>query len=259
MSTTFSGQVALVTGGAAGIGRTTAEAFAREGLKVVVADMDKDGGEETVAAIKAAGSDAIFVSCDVTKERDVQSLIKTICSTYGSVDYAFNNAGIDIEKGKLNNGTEDEFDSIMAVNVKGVWLCMKHQISQMISQGVGAIVNMSSIGGLGAAPNMSIYCASKHAVIGLTKSAAVENARKGIRINAVCPGVIDTNMFNRSRMFDRLEVSDSETRARVNAIHPMDRIGTAEEIADAVLYLCSDGASFITGHTLSVDGGLNAK
>jgi NAD(P)-dependent dehydrogenase (short-subunit alcohol dehydrogenase family) len=129
----------------------------------------------------------------------------------------------------------------------------------MITQGVGAIVNTSSIGGLGAAPNMSIYCASKHAVIGLTKSAAVENARKGIRINAVCPGVIDTNMFNRSRMFDRLEVSDSETRARVNAIHPMDRIGTAEEIADAVLYLCSDGASFITGHTLSVDGGLNAK
>jgi NAD(P)-dependent dehydrogenase (short-subunit alcohol dehydrogenase family) len=259
MSTTFSGQVALVTGGPTGIGRMTAEAFAREGLNVVVADIDKNGEEETVAAIKAAGGDALFVSCDVTKESDVQSLIKTICNTYGSVEYAFNNAGIDIEKGELNNGTEDEFDRIMAVNVKGIWLCMKHQISQMISQGVGAIVNTLSIGGLGAAPNMSIYCASKHAVIGLTKSAAVENARKGIRINAVCPGVIDTNMFNRSRMFDRLEVSDSETRARVNAIHPMDRIGTAEEIADAVLYLCSDGASFITGHTLSVDGGLNAK
>ena len=259
MSTTFSGQVALVTGGAAGIGRTTAEAFAREGLNVVVADVDKDGGEETVAAIKAAGGDAIFVSCDVTKESDVQSLIKTICSNYGSVEYAFNNAGIDIEKGELNNGTEDEFDSIMAVNVKGVWLCMKHQISQMITQGVGTIVNTSSIGGLGAAPNMSIYCASKHAVIGLTKSAAVENARKGIRINAVCPGVIDTNMFNRSHMFDRSEVSESDTRARVKAIHPMDRIGTAEEIANAVLYLCSDGASFITGHALSVDGGLNAK
>ena len=259
MSTTFSGQVALVTGGAAGIGRTTAAAFAREGLNVVVADMDKDGGEETVAAIKAAGGNAIFVPCDVTKESDVQWLIETTCSTYGSLDHAFNNAGIDIEKGELSKGTEDEFDSIMAVNVKGVWLCMKHQITQMITQGGGTIVNTSSIGGLGAAPNMSIYCASKHAVIGLTKSAAVENARNGIRINAVCPGVIDTNMFNRSRMFDRSEVSASETRARVNAIHPMDRIGTAEEISDAVLYLCSDGASFITGHTLSVDGGLNAK
>lgn len=259
MSTTFSGQVALVTGGAAGIGRATAEAFALEGLKVVVADMDKDGGEETVTAIKASGGDAVFVRCDVTKESDVQSLIETTCSTYGSVDYAFNNAGIDIEKGELNNGTEDEFDSIMGVNVKGVWLCMKHQISQMITQGGGTIVNTSSIGGLGAAPNMSIYSASKHAVIGLTKSAAVENAKKGIRINAICPGVIDTNMFNRSRIFNRSQASDPETRKLVNTIHPMGRIGTAEEISDAVLYLCSDGASFITGHAMSVDGGLNAK
>jgi NAD(P)-dependent dehydrogenase (short-subunit alcohol dehydrogenase family) len=259
MGATFSGKVALVTGGADGIGRATAEAFALEGLKVIVADMDKNGGEETVAAIKAAGGDAVFVRCDVTKEDDVKSLIETTCSTYGSVDYAFNNAGIDIEKGELNSGTEDEFDRIMSVNVKGVWLCMKHQITQMITQGGGTIVNTSSIGGLGAAPNMSIYCASKHAVIGLTKSAAVENATKGIRVNAVCPGVIDTNMFNRSRIFNRSQASDPETRERVNTIHPMGRIGTAEEISDAVLYLCSDGASFITGHALSVDGGLHAK
>ncbi len=252
MSMTFSGQVALVTGAAAGIGRATAQAFAAEGLKVVVADLDVAGGEGTVELIRAAGGDAVFVQCNVTLENDVQNLMAKAVSTYGRVDYAFNNAGIEIEKGKLAEGTVDEFDAIMGGNVKGVWLCMKYQLPLMLAQGGGAIVNAASVAGLGAAPKMSIYAASKHAVIGLTKSAAIEYAKKNIRVNAVCPAVIDTDMFRRAYEADPKKADFAA------AMHPVGRIGKVEEIASAVLYLCSDGAAFTTGHSLAVDGGVTA-
>lgn len=252
MSMNFSGQVALVTGAAAGIGRATAQAFAAEGLKVVVSDVDVAGGESTVALIQQAGGEALFVRCDVSKEAEVQALMTAVVEAYGRLDYAFNNAGIEIEKGKLNEGTEAEFDAIMGVNVKGVWLCMKYQLPLLLAQGGGAIVNTASVAGLGAAPKMSIYSASKHAVIGLTKSAAIEFAKKKIRVNAICPAVIDTDMFRRAYE------ADPKKGEFVAGMHPVGRIGKVEEIAAAVLYLCCDAAAFTTGQALAIDGGLTA-
>ena len=252
MSKTFSGQVALVTGAGNGIGRATALAFAAQGLKVVVSDVDVNGGEGTVAQIRDAGGTASFVRCDVTREAEVKALVEATVSTYGRLDYAFNNAGIDIEKGKLADSTEAEFDALMNVNVKGVWLCLKHQIPVMLAQGGGAIVNTASVAGLLAAPKMAIYSATKHAVIGLTKSAAIEYGKKNIRVNAVCPAVIDTEMFRRA------DAADPKKGAFARAMHPIGRIGKAEEIAAAVLYLCSDAAGFTTGVALPVDGGLTA-
>lgn len=252
MSMTFSGQVAVVTGGGAGIGRATALAFAAEGLKVVVADLDTASGEGTAEQIKACGGFAVFVRCNVTLEVDVKHLMEQTINTYGRLDYAFNNAGIEIEHGRLAEGTQDEFDAIMGVNVKGVWLCMKYQLPLMLSQGGGAIVNTASVAGLGAAPKMSIYSASKHAVIGLTKSAAIEYAKKNIRVNAVCPAVIDTDMFRRAYE------ADPKKAEYAADVHPVGRIGKVEEVASAVLYLCSDGAAFTTGHALAIDGGAMA-
>jgi NAD(P)-dependent dehydrogenase (short-subunit alcohol dehydrogenase family) len=252
MSMKFSGQVAVVTGAAAGIGRATAQAFAAEGLKVVVSDVDVSGGEATVGLIREAGGEAVFVRCDVSKEAEVQALMTAVVDAYGRLDYAFNNAGIEIEKGKLNEGTEAEFDAIMGVNVKGVWLCMKYQLPLLLAQGGGAIVNTASVAGLGAAPKMSIYSASKHAVIGLTKSAAIEFAKKKIRVNAICPAVIDTDMFRRAYQ------ADPKKGEFVAGMHPVGRIGKVEEVAAAVLYLCCDGAGFTTGQALALDGGMTA-
>ncbi|PJY97737.1 SDR family oxidoreductase [Pseudomonas donghuensis] len=252
MSMSFSGQVALVTGGAVGIGRATALAFAAEGLKVVVADLDQAGGDGTVELIRSRGGEALFVSCNVTREADVRQLMARTVEAYGRLDYAFNNAGIEIEQGRLAEGSEAEFDAIMGVNVKGVWLCMKYQLPLMLAQGGGAIVNTASVAGLGAAPKMSIYSASKHAVIGLSKSAAIEYAKKKIRVNAVCPAVIDTDMFRRAYEADPRKAEFAA------AMHPVGRIGKVEEVASAVLYLCSDGAAFTTGQALAVDGGATA-
>lgn len=252
MSMTFSGKVALVTGAAAGIGRATAQAFAAEGLQVVVSDVDVAGGEATVQLIRDAGGEAIFVRCDVTRDADVQALVAQVVASYGRLDYAFNNAGIEIEKGRLAEGSEAEFDAIMSVNVKGVWLCMKYQLPLLMAQGGGAIVNTASVAGLGAAPKMSIYAASKHAVVGLTKSAAIEYAKKKIRVNAVCPAVIDTDMFRRAAE------TDPKKAEFVAGMHPVGRIGKVEEVAAAVLYLCCDAAGFTTGQALAVDGGATA-
>ena len=249
MSKTFSGKVALVTGGAAGIGQATAEAFAAQGARVVVSDIDEERGQSVVEGIRAAGGDAVFVRCNVVSADEVKELMATVISHYGQLDCAFNNAGIEIEQDKLADGSEDVFDSIMDVNVKGVWQCMKYEIPLMLANGGGAIVNTASVAGLGAAPKMSIYSASKHAVLGLTRSAAVEYGKKGIRVNAVCPAVIDAEMFRRAAA---LEPRKAEFAA---AMHPVGRIGKAEEIAAAVLYLCSEGAAFTTGIALPVDGG----
>ncbi|MBA6421349.1 SDR family oxidoreductase [Pseudomonas sp. 5Ae-yellow] len=249
MSSEFSGKVVLVTGAAAGIGMATAEAFAAAGARVIASDVDVENGEIVVQSITASGGDAVFIPCNVADAEQVQSLVNQIEADYGRLDCAFNNAGIEIERGKLADGDEAVFDRIMDVNVKGVWQCMRFEIPLMLKSGGGAIVNTASVAALGAAPKMSIYAASKHAVLGLTRSAAVEYGKQGIRVNAVCPAVIDTEMFRRAAA---IEPRKAEFAA---AMHPVGRIGKAEEIAAAVLYLCSDGAAFTTGIALPVDGG----
>jgi NAD(P)-dependent dehydrogenase (short-subunit alcohol dehydrogenase family) len=242
----------LITGAANGIGRATAIAFAQQGLQVVVSDIDQAGGEQTVSTILSAGGDAVYVACDVAKEDQVKALIDATIAKYGRLDYAFNNAGIEREQSRLADGNESDFDAIIGINVKGVWFCMKHQIPHMLNQGGGVIVNTASIAGLVGAPTMSIYSASKHAVIGLTKSAALEYAKKNIRINAVCPAVIDTEMFSRAH------ASDPRKAEIAKSMHPLGRIGKVDEVAAAVLYLCSDLAGFTTGIALPVDGGVTA-
>ncbi|HIQ53996.1 MAG TPA: SDR family oxidoreductase [Pseudomonas pachastrellae] len=249
MSNEFSGKVALVTGAAAGIGKATAEAFAAAGAQVVLSDIDVSAGEAVAEAIRAAGGDAVFIACNVADSAEVKGLIERIDAEFGRLDCAFNNAGIEIELGKLADGDEAVFDRIMDVNVKGVWQCMRYELPLMLKNGGGAIVNTASVAALGAAPKMSIYAASKHAVLGLTRSAAVEYARQGVRVNAVCPAVIDTEMFRRAVA---IEPRKADAAA---AMHPVGRVGRAEEIAAAVLYLCSEGASFTTGIALHVDGG----
>jgi NAD(P)-dependent dehydrogenase (short-subunit alcohol dehydrogenase family) len=249
---TFEGKVALVTGAAGGIGRAAALAFGRAGASVVVADLSTDGGQQTADMIREAGGKALFVKTNVAIASEVEAMVAAGVAQFGRIDCAFNNAGIEEEHLPLGESEEAVFDRIMAVNVKGVWLCMKYQIRQMLKQGGGAIVNTASVAGLVGAPTQPIYAASKHAVVGLTKTAAVEYGRAGIRVNSVCPGVINTLMLTRA-----LE-REPEREKRMKKIHPIGRFGEADEIANAALWLCSDQASFVTGHQLAVDGGLTA-
>lgn len=247
------GKVALVTGGASGIGRATALAFAREGAKVVVSDVISSGGEETVALIKGAGGDALFVKADVAQPTEVNALISQVVATYGRLDCAFNNAGIEGMMASTVECTEENWDRTLAINLKGVWLCMKAEIAQMLKQGGGAIVNTASVAGLVGFAGLPAYVASKHAVVGLTKTAALEYAKSGIRINAVCPGVIHTPMV------ERLFQNNPQAGERIAALEPIGRLGKPEEIAEAVVWLCSDAASFVTGLPMAVDGGLIAQ
>jgi NAD(P)-dependent dehydrogenase (short-subunit alcohol dehydrogenase family) len=251
-SQAFAGKVVLVTGAAGGIGRAASLAFVREGARVAVCDISAAGGEETVAMIRDAGGEALFIKADVSREAEVEALVAQTVSAYGRLDCAFNNAGIEEESKPLGEADEALFDRIMAVNVKGAWLCMKYEIRQMLKQGGGAIVNTASVAGLVGAPLQPIYAASKHAVVGMTKTAAAEYGRAGIRINSVCPGVIRTEMLVRA-----LEREPRREKSIVK-VHPIGRLGEAEEIANAALWLCSDAASFVTGHQLAVDGGLTA-
>jgi NAD(P)-dependent dehydrogenase (short-subunit alcohol dehydrogenase family) len=246
-------KIALVTGAAGGIGRATARALAQAGAQVVVSDIEKDGGLETVDVISDEGGDAIFIEADVTNGADVAGLIQAIVDRFGCLDCAVNNAGIEGTIARTADISEAEFDQLMAVNIKGIWLCMKHEIPQMLRQGQGAIVNMASVAGLIGAHSMGAYAATKHAVVGLTRTAAVEYAGKGLRINAVCPAIIQTAMYERAiAALPKL----AEGAIRNNPSH---RLGQPEEVAQAVLWLCSDAASFTTGAALTVDGGLAAQ
>lgn len=248
----FEGKVVLVTGGASGIGRATCLAFASEGAKVVVDDIKADGGEETVSLIRNAGGEAIFVQADVSNAREVEAMVQQAVVTYGRLDCAFNNAGVGEPLRRVHKATEDNWDRVMATNLKGVYLCMKYEIPCMLKQGKGAIVNTSSLAGIKGLSGQAAYVASKHGVMGLTKAAALEYATSGIRINAVCPGVVNTpliapNMKEKPQM-EKVYVD----------MEPIGRLGRPEEIAAAVLWLCSDEASFVVGACFPVDGGVVA-
>ena len=249
----FEGKTALVTGGGSGIGRATALAFAREGAQVVIGNRNVQRGEETVAMIRKAGGTASFKRTDVLVAAEIESLVDHAVKTYGGLDLAFNNAGVEGTVAPIVQQTEADYDAVMDVNVKGVWLSMKYEIPRMLERGGGAIVNCSSVAGLIGFPNMAIYMASKHAVIGLTKVAALEYSAQGIRINAVNPAVIETEMV------DRIVEGFSMKKDELIPMHPIGRLGRAEEIAEAVLWLCSPKSSFVTGHSLVVDGGFTAQ
>lgn len=247
------GKISVITGGGSGIGRATALAFAREGAKVVVADVIVDGGEETVQHIKGAGGEAIFVKTNVAEAAEVEALVKQTVATYGRLDCAFNNAGIAGAVARTSEYTQAQWDRVIATNLTGVWLCMKYELEQMQKQGGGAIVNTASVAGLVGFRQGPVYVAAKHGVVGLTKTAALEYAKANIRVNAVCPGVIRTPMFEKGMQIDPgIETS-------MAAREPIGRLGKPEEIAEAVVWLCSNAASFVTGLPMAVDGGWVAQ
>ncbi|MET3934608.1 SDR family oxidoreductase [Arthrobacter sp. OAP107] len=247
----FSGKVAMVTGGGSGMGRSTALAFAAAGARTVVVDLSEESARATVDLIKEQGGEAIAVRCDVTRSEDVKAALEDTVATYGRLDAAFNNAGL--EHGLIATAeiSDAEFDRIVSVSLKGVFLSMKHQIPLMLANGGGAIVNNSSAAGLVGFKGQAAYTAAKHGMVGLTKAAALDYAPENVRINAICPGIVDTPMM------DRVTGGTSDGRAAVITMEPIGRMGRPEEIAATVLWLCSDAASFVVGHALSVDGGMS--
>ncbi|MBA7475590.1 2,5-dichloro-2,5-cyclohexadiene-1,4-diol dehydrogenase [subsurface metagenome] len=250
----FQGKVALVTGGGTGIGRVTALAFASEGAKVVVADINVENSQVTVSVIINNNGEGLFIKTDVSNAIEVEAMVNKVVETYGRLDYAFNNAGIGDTMAYTADLTEEEWDRTINVNLKGVWVCMKYEIKQMLKQGGGAIVNMASVIGLVGLKGSSVYTASKGGVVQLTRTAALEYARSGIRINALCPSFIATPMNK------RLLANEPELEKKIKTIlHPVGRLGEPEEVAEAVIWLCSDRASFVTGHPLVVDGGYLAQ
>jgi NAD(P)-dependent dehydrogenase (short-subunit alcohol dehydrogenase family) len=253
MAGQLDGKVALVTGGGSGIGRATCLAMAREGAQVMVADIVVEGGQETVSLVKNAGGEATCIRADVSQASEVEAMVKQTTETYGRLDCAFNNAGIEGPVCSTVEYTEEDFDRVVAIDLTGVWLCMKYEIPAMLQHGGGAIVNTASVAGLVGFQGISAYVASKHGVNGLTKTAALEYAKAGIRVNAVCPGVIETPMVKRA-----FEKSPGMEEG-VAAVEPVGRLGQPQEVAEAVVWLCSDAASFVTGLPMAVDGGLVAQ
>ncbi|HEX2529868.1 MAG TPA: SDR family oxidoreductase [Burkholderiaceae bacterium] len=244
-------QVALVTGAASGIGRATALAFAQEGARVIACDVQAESGEETARMVRDLGGEAQFMAADVSKSADVEQLVYQTVQRYGRLDFAFNNAGIEGVMAATADCTEQNWDRTLAINLKGVWLCMKYELRHMLERGAGTIVNCSSVAGLVGFPQLPAYVASKHGIVGLTRAAALEYATQGIRINAVCPGVIQTAMVDR--------LSHDHPDLQLAAGEPIGRMGTPEEVAASVVWLCSDRASFITGQAIAVDGGWVAR
>jgi NAD(P)-dependent dehydrogenase (short-subunit alcohol dehydrogenase family) len=252
MANDLDGKVGLVTGGTSGIGRETAVLFAKAGVKIVVAGRREAEGNETLEMIRAAGGDGLFVKTDVSKASEVEALVHKAVEKFGHLDIAFNNAGIEGAWVPIVRQAEEDFDRTIAINLKGVWLCLKYEIRQMLKQGTGgAIVNMASVMGLVGSAGISAYSASKHGVIGLTKTAALENAKKGIRINAVCPGFVETPMSDRTLRLPMVH-------RYILSCHPVGRLGTPREVAEAVVWMCSNRASFMTGQSLALDGGFLA-
>jgi NAD(P)-dependent dehydrogenase (short-subunit alcohol dehydrogenase family) len=257
MAGMLTGKVALVTGGGSGIGRATAAMYAREGAKVVVADLNESGGRQTTQAITDSGGEATYVQVNVTQAEEVDAMVAIAVARYGRLDSAFNGAGVASvgpagERHLTADYPDDMWQQIIDVNLTGVWLCMKYELRQMLRNDGGTIVNAASVAGLTGLPTASAYVASKHGVIGLTKTAALEYAKKGIRVNCVCPGYIETPMTAPGR-------SDPESLARMVASKPLGRLGQPEEVAESIVWLSSESTSFVTGHTMTIDGGYSAK
>jgi NAD(P)-dependent dehydrogenase (short-subunit alcohol dehydrogenase family) len=252
LSGNFNGKVAIVTGGGSGIGLATAKAFAAQGAKVVIAEITAKNGEDAVKAINAAGGTALFVHTDVSKAESVAALVEKTVAAYGRLDIAVNNAGIDPEVAPDADWDEAVFDRIQGINLKGVFLCMKYEIAQMLKNGGGRIVNVASIAGISAVGNKPSYTASKHGVVGMTKAAALQYARRGIRINAMCPGGVDTPISDQNHKGDQAFID------RMADAHPIGYVSQPSEIAAGILFQCSDGASFMIGHPMVLDGGLTA-